>query len=189
MTSPPLRGEPLRPAALAPGSRLDRYELLYPLAQGGMGSVWGARMRGKHGFEKLVALKTILPQHAADPRVRQMFLDEARIASRIDHENVARILDLGEERDVLYLVMEWVDGDSLANLEHAARRAKTPLPVGLAVHLVAGVCAGLHAAHELTDARGARLGVVHRDVSPQNVLVSVSPRPAGAPPPRRPSAG
>ena len=98
---------------LTPGYRLDRYELLGPLAEGGMASVWIARQRGKHGFEKLVALKTILPQYASDLRFQQMFLDEARIASRIEHFNVARILDLGEEHDVLYLAMEYVDGDSL----------------------------------------------------------------------------
>src|ERR1700728_2028354 len=92
-------------SVLAPGYRLDRYELLGPLAEGGMASVWIARQRGKHGFEKLVALKTILPQYAADLRFQQMFLDEARIASRIEHFNVARILDLGEEHDVLYLAM------------------------------------------------------------------------------------
>ena len=82
-----------------------------------MASVWVARQRGKHGFEKLVAIKTILPAFANDPRFQAMFLDEARIASRIEHANVAQILDLGEEHDVLYLAMEYVDGDSLSKLE------------------------------------------------------------------------
>jgi serine/threonine-protein kinase len=81
---------------LHPGFRLDRYELLYPLAQGGMATVWVARLTGKHGFEKLVAIKTILPQYADDPDFQSMFLDEARLASRIRHPNVAEIMDLGE---------------------------------------------------------------------------------------------
>src|SRR5579862_2709092 len=101
---------------IAPGYRLDRYEMLCPIAEGAMASVWIARQRGKHGFEKLVALKTIALKYAADPRFRQTFLDEARIASRIEHFNVARILDLGEDRDVLYLAMEYVDGDALSKL-------------------------------------------------------------------------
>ena len=113
---------------LEPGDRLDRYELLCPIAHGGMAAVWLARMHGKHGFEKLVAIKTILPMYAADLRFQQMFLDEARIASGIEHGNVAQILDLGEHANVLYLVMEWIDGDSLAKLFRAAEKAQTPLP-------------------------------------------------------------
>ncbi len=98
---------------LVPGYRLDRYELLCPLADGGMASVWVARQRGKHGFEKLVAVKTILERYASDPRFQEMFLDEARLAARVEHMNVAQIFDLGEEHDILYLVMEYVDGDAL----------------------------------------------------------------------------
>ena len=75
-----------------------------------MASVWVARQRGKHGFEKLVAIKTILPKFAADIRFQEMFLDEARIASKIDHVNVAHVIDLGDDHGVLYLVMEWVNG-------------------------------------------------------------------------------
>src|SRR5436190_1348702 len=104
---------------LEPGLRLDRYELLCVLAHGGMGSVWLARLEGKHGFERLVALKTVLPQHAVEDKFRRMFLDEARLASRIAHPNVAQTLDLGETHGVLYFVMEWVDGDSLRKLRNA----------------------------------------------------------------------
>ncbi|MGH7270385.1 MAG: hypothetical protein ACREJ3_08130, partial [Polyangiaceae bacterium] len=86
---------------LAPGHKLDRYELLCPIAEGGMASVWVARQRGKHGFEKLVAIKMILPKFAGDVRFQDMFLDEARIASRIEHVNVAQIFDLGEEHYIL----------------------------------------------------------------------------------------
>jgi serine/threonine-protein kinase len=158
---------------LTPGYRLDRYELLGPLAEGGMASVWIARQHGKHGFEKLVALKTILPEYAADPRFQQIFLEEARVASRIEHFNVARILDLGEERDVLYLAMEYVDGHSLSTLRRAWTTKGVPVPTGVVLRIVADACSGLHEAHELRDDGGRPLELVHRDVSPHNVLVSV----------------
>jgi len=155
-----------------PGDQCDRYELVYPVARGGMANVWLARLRGKHGFERMVALKTILPSFAQDPRFRNMFLDEARIASRIEHANVAQIFDLGEQDENLYLVMEWVDGDSLANLWRASQDAPGGLPLPILLRILADACAGLHAAHELCDERGRALDVVHRDVSPQNILVS-----------------
>jgi serine/threonine-protein kinase len=162
------------PSALTPGYKLDRYELLCPIAQGGMASVWLARMQGKHGFEKLVAIKMILPGFATDSRFREMFLDEARIASRIEHANVAHILDLGEQHGVLYLVMEWVEGDALSKLARTIEKGGGRLPLGILLRILAEACAGLHAAHELCDAGGRPLGVVHRDVSPQNVLVNTN---------------
>lgn len=157
---------------LTPGYFLDRYELLCPLADGGMASVWVARLRGKHGFEKLLAIKTILPHLAADERFQEMFLDEARIASRIEHTNVAQIVDLGEQHDITYLVMEWVDGDSLSRLYRSLKKKGMTLPAHILLRIVADVCGGLHAAHELRDDKGVLLGVVHRDVSPQNILAS-----------------
>jgi len=156
------------------GDQCDRYELVCPVACGGMANVWLARLRGKHGFERLVALKTILPTFARDPRFRNMFMDEARIASRIEHANVAQIFDLGEQDDNLYLVMEWVDGDSLANLACAAQDTPGGLPLPILLRVLADACAGLHAAHELCDERGRALDVVHRDVSPQNILVGTT---------------
>jgi serine/threonine-protein kinase len=160
------------PSPLVPGFRLDRYELICPIAEGGMASVWIARQTGRHGFQKLVAVKTILPKYAADARFQRMFQDEARIASRIEHVNVAQILDVGEQHEVTYLVMEYVDGDALSRLDRALEKKGARIPVGVALRIMADVCGGLHAAHELHDAAGHSLGVVHRDVSPQNVLVS-----------------
>jgi serine/threonine-protein kinase len=165
---------PLPPSPLAPGFRLDRYELICPLADGGMASVWIARQTGRHGFKKLVAVKTILPKHAADPRFQRMFQDEARIASRIEHVNVAQILDVGEQHDVTYLVMEYVDGDALSRLDRALEKTGARLPLGVLLRIMADVCGGLHAAHELRDDAGRPLGVVHRDVSPHNVLVGTN---------------
>ncbi len=160
---------------LAPGYRLERYELLCPIASGGMANVWAARLRGKHGFEKLVAIKTILPNLATDPRFRSMFLDEARISSGIEHPNVAQVLDMGEEGEILYLVMEFVDGDALSKVLRMVEQKKLAQPYGVVLRILADACGGLHAAHELRDKSGTVLrGVVHRDISPQNVMVSVT---------------
>jgi serine/threonine-protein kinase len=137
-----------------------------------MANVWVARLLGKHGFEKLVAIKTILPHFAQEPRFRGMFLDEARIASGIQHVNVAQILDLGEEDGVVFLAMEWVEGDALSRLARGVHEKGLPFPPGVALRILADACAGLHAAHELRDRSGASLEIVHRDVSPHNILVS-----------------
>ena len=157
--------------SLEPGAVLDRYELLCTIARGGMAHVWLGRFKGKHGFEKLVAVKTILPEHALDAHFRNMFLDEARIASGVEHPNVAKILDLGEWRDCLYLVMEYVDGDSLSRMRRLVEKRGLKVPLPIVLRIFADVCAGLHAAHELRGDDGAPLHVVHRDVSPQNVLI------------------
>jgi serine/threonine-protein kinase len=159
-------------SALVAGRKLDRYELLCPIAEGGMASVWVARQRGKHGFAKLVAIKTILPKYAADPRFQKMFLDEGRIASRIEHLNVAHIFDLGEENDIHYLAMEYVEGEALSTLLRACQKRGIPMPLPIALRILADACAGLHEAHELKDAQGRPLEIVHRDVSPHNILVS-----------------
>jgi serine/threonine-protein kinase len=153
------------------GATLGRYELLVPIAAGGMARVWAARLRGRAGFSKIVALKMILPEHAGDEEFQQMFLDEARIASKLRHGNACETLDLGEEEGVLFLTMEWVDGTSLWRLLRASGKT-VPLPARIAAKIVGDACAGLHAAHELVDDDGTRLDVVHRDVSPQNLLVS-----------------
>src|SRR5450432_667070 len=165
-------GAAFNASPLAPGYKLDRYELLCPIAEGGMASVWVARQRGKHGFEKLVAIKTILPKFAADVRFQEMFLDEARIASRIEHANVAQIFDLGEENEILYLVMEYVEGDALSKLNRACQRSGIRIPTGVILRVLSDTCAGLHEAHEMRDGSGRPLEIVHRDVSPHNILVS-----------------
>jgi serine/threonine-protein kinase len=161
-------------SVLRAGYRLDRYELLCPVASGGMASVWLARLRGKRDFEKLYAIKTIKTELGEDTRFQEMFLDEARIASGIEHPNVAHILDLGEQDGILYIVMEFVDGESLAKVARQARKVASPLPIGLSLRIMADACAGLHAAHELKDKKGETMGVIHRDVSPQNILVGVN---------------
>jgi eukaryotic-like serine/threonine-protein kinase len=143
------------------------------MAEGGMASVWIARQTGKHGFERLVAVKTILPKYADQARFQRMFVDEARIASRIHHPNVAQTLDVGEHHGVTYLVMEYVDGDALSKLYRVVDDRGARIQTGVLLRVMADVCGGLHAAHELRDPGGVPLGVVHRDVSPQNVLVGI----------------
>jgi len=157
--------------ALSPGQALGRYELLAQVARGGMGQVWVARLKGARGFQKVVAIKTLLPELRDDARIEQMLLEEARIASLIQHPNVVQTTELGEHRGYLYLVMEWLDGESLSFvLKRAEERGTVPLPI--AVNLVAQACRGLHAAHELSSDLGVHLGVVHRDVSPHNILIT-----------------
>jgi serine/threonine protein kinase len=156
---------------IGPGHVLGRYELLLPIASGGMAMVWAARLKGSRGFQKIVAVKTMLPKLSEDEQFEQMFLDEASLASQIRHPHVVEILDLGEQQGILFLVMEWIDGVPLNQLMKAAR-PKGGVPVPVAVRIAMQACAGLQAAHELKDGDQKLVGLVHRDVSPQNILVT-----------------
>ncbi|WP_437631446.1 protein kinase domain-containing protein [Sorangium sp. So ce854] len=148
-----------------------RYESLRAIASGGMATVYLGRALGAGGFERLVALKMMHPHIAAEPEFVAMFLDEARLAARVRHPNVVATFDLVE--DPLCLVMEYIEGPSLHLLLRTCARAKRPVPLGIALRIFLDVLAGLHAAHELTGSDGEPLHLVHRDVSPQNVLVGV----------------
>ncbi len=150
------------------GAHLGRYELLVPVGSGGMACVWAARLSGQHGFSKLVAVKTILPHLSYQAELRAMLYDEARVAAYAQHPNICNVLDVGEDGGVTYLVLEWVEGDSVSRL---LRAGGGPIDCGAAARIVSDACAGLHAAHEIVDEAGRSLGVVHRDVSPHNLLV------------------
>ena len=152
------------------GLMLGRYELLVPIAKGGMASVWAARLKGPRGFEKIVAVKIMLAEFGEDPDAETMFLDEARLVSRIRHLNVAEVLDLGEENGSLFIVMEWIEGEPLHVIAREAQR-RGGVPPSIIGQIGKQVCAGLHAAHDLRDLAGDTIGLVHRDVSPQNLLV------------------
>ncbi|WP_437808985.1 protein kinase domain-containing protein [Sorangium sp. So ce1078] len=148
-----------------------RYESLRAIASGGMATVYLGRAVGAGGFERLVALKMMHPHIAAEPEFVAMFLDEARLAARVRHPNVVATFDLVE--DPLFLVMEYIEGPSLHLLLRTCARAKRPVPHGIVLRIFLDVLAGLHAAHELTGSDGEPLHLVHRDVSPQNVLVGI----------------
>ncbi len=154
---------------LKPGYRLGRYELVSAVGSGGMGRVWAARDTFAPGM-RLVAVKTALREAASDPEAERLFTDEARVASLVQHPNVCPVYELGKDHGALYLVMAWCDGGSLREILSNAENQR--LSPELSAGIVARVAAGLHAAHELTDADGSLLGVVHRDVSPQNILVT-----------------
>ncbi|MDP1825983.1 MAG: serine/threonine-protein kinase [Archangium sp.] len=148
-----------------------RYQLLRKIASGGMGEVLLARIAGQQGFEKLLVIKRILPNLAEEDEFCTMFFDEARIAARLNHPNIVQIFDMGEVEGAHYLAMEYVAGDDLRRLQrHAVRLGKT-IPLGVTCRIIADAAAALDHAHKARDASGQPLGLVHRDVSPQNVLV------------------
>lgn len=152
--------------------RIGKYELLALIAQGGMGNVYLARAEGLGGFTKLVVIKTLRPDMADDPKFADMFLDEARLAARLNHRNIVQTNDVGAADGVYFMVMDYLEGRSLWRVQKA--EAKTPgiLPLDASVRVIADMLAGLHHAHELTDFDGKSLGVVHRDVCPANVFIT-----------------
>jgi eukaryotic-like serine/threonine-protein kinase len=144
-----------------------------PVARGGLGQVWAARLRGARGFNKLVAIKTLLPAPGDSLQMEQRLLEDLRVAALIQHSNVAQTLELDEQKGTLYAVMEWVDGEPLSQVLESAELGGG-LPLLVAVNLVGQALRGLQAAHEHCDEAGRRVPVVHRDVSPDNILVSYS---------------
>lgn len=155
-----------------PLGTLGRYELLRRLAVGGMGELFLARARSIGGFEKLLAIKRILPHLAAQPQFLDMFLAEARIAATLEHPNIVHVADLGHEGDDYFLVMPYLDGVDLRALVRRLAESGRVLSPALAMFVVAGVAAGLDHAHEKRDKTGRPLGLIHRDVSPENVFVT-----------------
>jgi len=153
--------------------QLGRYSLVVELASGGMASVYLGRVSGAAGFGRTVAIKRLHPHLARDPMFVSSFVDEARLVARVHHPNVVPTLDVVAREDEIFLVMEYVPGESVAGLQLACRRAGKMIPVPIGLSIVLGVLNGLHAAHEANDEQGHPLRIVHRDVSPQNVLVGV----------------
>jgi len=153
--------------------RVGRYEIFDRIASGGMATVHLARLSGAEGFSRVVAVKRMHPQFLLDPEFKAMFVAESRVAARVRHPNVVPILDVLAENDELVIVMDYVHGESAVALARTARQASTDVPVDIAVSILVGMLHGLHAAHTALDERGRPLGIVHRDVSPHNVLVGV----------------
>jgi serine/threonine protein kinase len=158
---------------LSSGSTLGRYELLVRLGRGGMASVWVARERNPADKkERLVAVKAMLPELAQHSDFRAMFLEEGQIVRSIEHVNVVSVFEVGEQNGVLFMAMEWVEGDSLRAVIREARKRR-PIPPEMAVKIIADAAAGLHAAHELRGWDGELRQLVHCDVSPHNILVGL----------------
>lgn len=160
-----------QPRNFQAGDLLGRYELLFPAGKGGMGQVWAAKLRGSQGFRKIVALKTLLASEAFSAEMQRMLRDEAMLASHIKNPHVAETLDFDLHEGIPYLVMEWVDGESLADL---LREISGPMSLRHVAAIANQLCKGLDAAHKATDPAGTPLGLVHRDVSPPNILISFS---------------
>jgi serine/threonine-protein kinase len=152
------------------GIPFGRYQLLKKIASGGMGQVLLAK-KGQDDFEKLVVLKRILPHLVEDEEFFTMFRDEAKITMRLDHPNIARINEFGVEAGVHYIEMEYVAGEDVRRIEKRAAAAGKGIPIGVIIRIIADAAAGLDFAHKAKDAKGVPLGLVHRDVSPQNILV------------------
>jgi serine/threonine-protein kinase len=152
-------------------ARGTRYHVVGKIAHGGMAEIFLALQQGEHGFQKPVVLKRILPALAEDPKFVRMFVDEAHIASTLNHSNLVQVLDLGKTGGQFFLVLEFVDGWSLAQIRRRAQQAKLKLPIPLALTIVGALCRGLAYVHT-RERNGESLGIVHRDVTPQNVLLS-----------------
>ncbi|MEM7152128.1 MAG: protein kinase [Myxococcota bacterium] len=168
VAAPPRPPEFLKPAQ----SLSSRYELLGRLGSGGMAEVYLARAVGLADFEKIVVLKRILPAKRDDARFIEMFRDEARVAATLEHPNIVHTHDIGVRGNECFFTMEYLHGEDLKAILSAANKAREPLPLELALQIVVGCAAGLHHAHEQTDYSGRPLNIVHRDVSPSNVIVT-----------------
>jgi serine/threonine protein kinase len=156
----------------SPGQRIGDYELIAKLREGGMATLFLARLVGASGFSRHVAIKVIHPDLADDEQFRQMFLDEALLSSRIQHPNVVHVEELGQHGDAHFLTMEFVHGCSLSQLQRALLSRGRRLAPAFAARIAMHVADGLHAAHETCDDEGRSLNVVHRDVTPENILLA-----------------
>jgi serine/threonine-protein kinase len=158
---------------LQPGNQFGRYELVSRLGYGGMAETWLARLLGEAGFAKTVLIKKVLPEYADDYAFTSMLISEARICGTLSHDNIAQVFDFGRVGNEYYLGMEYVDGQPLNSIvQHMARAGGGSIPVPPAVFIASQICRGLHYAHTRKDGAGQPLSIVHRDISPENVLVS-----------------
>jgi serine/threonine protein kinase len=158
--------------SLAPGKELGKYRVVRRLATGGMAEIYLAEARGIEGFAKHVVLKCILPQYAASETFVRLFLNEARVTASLDHPNIASVYDIGEHGGTYFFAMEYLHGEDLGRLLRELHGRSARLPLEHALTIGAGVAAGLHAAHEKRGVDGRPLGLVHRDVSPSNVVLT-----------------
>ncbi|HYI00063.1 serine/threonine-protein kinase, partial [Hyalangium sp.] len=157
---------------LQPGTRFGRYELVSRLGYGGMAETWLARLLGEAGFAKTVLIKKVLPEYADDYAFTSMLISEARICATLSHDNIAQVFDFGRVENEYFVGMEYVDGQPLNSVVQHAVRAGGSVPVPPAVFIGVQICRGLQYAHTRKDDGGKPLSIVHRDISPENVLIS-----------------
>ncbi len=148
------------------------YQLLKKLATGGMAQIYLARQQGMEGFEKFLVVKRILPHLAENDEFIKMFLDEARIAARLNHPNIVQIFNLGAQDDSYFIAMEFIHGEDVRRVWKRADSKNKPIPVPLVSRIIMDACSGLDYAHKKVDSQGKPLNIVHRDISPQNILVT-----------------
>ncbi|HXY39764.1 MAG TPA: protein kinase, partial [Vicinamibacteria bacterium] len=154
---------------LGPGRRFGDYEILAELGAGGMGRVYRAR---DLTLERLVALKTLAAQFGGDPAFVHRFLKEARAAARLNHPNIVQIFNLGAQDDSYFIAMEYIHGEDVRRVWKRSNQMGRVMPVPLVCRVIMEACAGLDYAHKKVDASGKPLNIVHRDISPQNILVT-----------------
>jgi serine/threonine-protein kinase len=155
-----------------PGATIGRYQLITPVASGGMAEIWLARQPGLRGFEKVVVIKRRIGALEEDPDQVEMFLSEARLAAGLAHPNVVQIFELGEHEGSFFIVMEFLDGESLWTVWKEGHRHRQPMPAPLVAQVIADAAAGLHYAHTRVGEDGQPAQIIHRDVSPQNIIVT-----------------
>ncbi|MGA7614884.1 MAG: protein kinase, partial [Thermoanaerobaculia bacterium] len=158
--------------AVEDGIQFGQYVLIEKIATGGMAEVWKARMRGVEGFEKIVAIKKILPHLSDNQEFVEMFIDEAKLAAQLNHNNIIHIYDLGKIASSYYIAMEYIEGCDLKTILRQGDERSHPIPLELSVFVASKVAAALDYAHRKRDMQDREMGLVHRDVSPQNVLIS-----------------
>jgi eukaryotic-like serine/threonine-protein kinase len=154
------------------GQQTQRYRVIDKIAAGGMAEVFRAESAGIEGFKKKVAIKRVLPHLSQKRRFMSMFLDEARLSAHLSHSNVVQVFDIGMGDDTYFIVMEYVDGADLKAIIETLRKRKQVFPLEAAVYIATRICDGLAYAHDLVDGRGNPFGIVHRDMSPPNVLIT-----------------
>jgi serine/threonine protein kinase len=171
MSSQPSQPTPVSTTMPSP-QYFGKYQLVERLGRGGMAEVWKARVTGPAGFSRTMVLKRILPHLIEDPHFTEMFVAEARLSAKLNHANIVQVYELGDVNGEYYLAMEYVHGRDLVSVMRALLARGAPPPPGLGAFAMREVCRALHYAHSLTDDHGQQLRLIHRDVSPSNVMVS-----------------
>ncbi|RYF10573.1 MAG: serine/threonine protein kinase, partial [Deltaproteobacteria bacterium] len=165
----------IKPAAaetFGVGQRLGNYELVHRIAVGGMGEIYYGKATGIEGFEKEVAIKKMLPHLSADRSFINMMIKEAKLTVLLNHPNIVQVYDLAKQGEEYYIAMEYVPGVTIGTILEGAHKAQLQLPPEMVVHIVSHILRGLAYAHNLTTSSGEAIGVLHRDITPQNILVT-----------------